>query len=430
MEKSNTTLLNKRGDKRGSNGRSAKRGPGGRFLHRADGSILQKETAVEQLFTSEPSFDPLRPVQGLSATFPPMAAPVMLQVRRKLRGVSNEVNYDESSDQELEDLADLLSNDIETKAAEAAAPAAPAANESSGQELEDLVESLSDDTETTAVAAEADLSAAAVPPVLASTISTATTTTQVAFRQDISDTYTYSTASSAPELARISSESGFKPSQTTASQKDYLKLITYQCGLDRRDNGSMLPHVVEIDTYLPPMDRFRTYDTTSKLEITGITTDSVTRSVLGGIFVQRQLLAGTPQEIEHDMKIFSESPFNMIVVKRGEAVEGGAVFRAHTLNTGERVIHLELIATEINAARGGGSALMRVIRKLSQVSALHNGHVVALTLKTKDTCRFYQRKLPEHGPQARAVMASIALLDETTILKRNLDIRYTTVFAV
>ena len=417
----NSIILNKRGDKRGTNGRSAKRGPGGKFSSGSGGSSKKKKVAEVQFVPPQPCFEPLRPVQGLSAALPPSGAPIpmaSMMPQRKLRVVSNLVNYNESIEEDFTEMMSptrlhaVVPSNVSGAAAlapvPAAAPAPPVV----------LAPVVLAPVEVTPVAVM--LVVAPAPAPIA-----ATTTAQVAL-----DTPVYLTATSASELARIVAEGTFKPAQTTIAQKDYLKFITYQCALDRRDNGSILPHVVEIDTFLPPMDRFRTFDTTSQLEIVGITTDAVARSTLAGIFVQRQLLVGTIEEIEHDMNIFSQSPFNMIVVKRGDVIEGGAVFRAHTLNTGERVIHIELIATAINATRGGGSALMRVMRKLSQVSALHNGHMVALTLKNKATGRFYQRKLPEHGPQARAIMISIALLDENTILKRNLDIRYTTVFAV
>ena len=410
MEKSNSTLLNKRGDMRGKNGRTAKRGPGGRFLSGGGGSRKKKKVvAAGQIVPPEPFSQPLLAVQGLSATLPLVAAPppatalppapaaAVPQTKRALRVVSNLVNYSESSDEcSDEDIIECESSD-----------------ECSDEDIIELVEA----------------TAPVVVPVFKPPTYT-TTTTQIAFRQDCLDAPTYSTATSGSELDRMVAEGIFKPNQTTVAQKDYVKFITYQCAIDRRDNGGMLLHVVEIDTPIPPMSRFRTFDTTSQVDIVGVTTDNVARSVLAGIFVQRQLLVGTHEEIEHDMKIFSELPFHMIAVMRGDIIEGGAVFRAHTLNTGERAIHLELIATKFNANRGGGSALMRAMRKLSQVTPLHNGHIVALTLKNKATNRFYQRKLPEHGPQARAIMNSIALLDENTILKRNLDIRYTTVFSV
>lgn len=222
------------------------------------------------------------------------------------------------------------------------------------------------------------------------------------------------------------------PAGKRVSKKKYMDWLIYQVGKDRRDLGT-IPYIVTIDIEFP-MNGFHKYDHQTGVHIANVVkNDMDTMMQIGKIFRDRHLFSpqATTAMIDHDMKfVLNVEPFHAISATRGGRVVGGAVFRCHLLNTGERVIVLEMIATDKTAGRGVGTALFRALRNLSQLSVAHNGHIAAGCLQTLESVRFYDRKLPErNGCMARAIMVSLAMLDDTVLLSKHLDLRYATVFA-
>lgn len=205
----------------------------------------------------------------------------------------------------------------------------------------------------------------------------------------------------------------------------YPTYVLHQCAIDRRDLGLLLPHVISVDAGFPSLELFVCTDAVSNVVIKNVHSSNLpTLAAAAEIFVQRALLGGQDAQIANDMQVFSNGDYRTIGAWRGDALVGSCVFRAFLTNTGERMIHLELLATRLDASPGVGSALMRVIRKLSQITPMHSGHVAAFTLRNKNTHRFYNRKLPEcNGPHSRALIASMLCVDPFTSLYSHLDMR-------
>lgn len=206
------------------------------------------------------------------------------------------------------------------------------------------------------------------------------------------------------------------------SQALYRDWVTLQCCRDRMDTGVCAPHVLEINVTIPSMTTLRSYFSDPNVSVQTVS-DGASIESITTIFKERDLIAGTDAEIAADMLVFSQEPFYTVSATRNGEVVGGCVFRAHNLNNGERLVQIELIATKEGSAAGVGTSIMRVMRGLSQVSALHTGHVAAFTLRSKSASRFYARKLPESGPTARALLLSVAMLDPLCAMPRHLEMR-------
>lgn len=220
------------------------------------------------------------------------------------------------------------------------------------------------------------------------------------------------------------------PEVSTASKPRnaelYPKWIRLQCCKDRFDTGAVYPHVSRCSVLLPAMGAFAKTFTDTNVTVKRIfASETEALSKVASIFRSRNLFSNAPMaNIVHDMtNVFAIEPFYTFAAVRDGRVVGGAVACAHELNNGERLIHIELLASESGIACGVGTSIMRVLRSLSQVSAAHTGHMVAFTLKTKDARRFYARKLPEVGPSARAFLYSIHLLDPHSTMPPHLEMR-------
>jgi hypothetical protein len=215
------------------------------------------------------------------------------------------------------------------------------------------------------------------------------------------------------------------------NKKLYCAYMVKQCAIDKRDLGP-LPYVVGLDNAFNAMDGFVTKDAVSNIEIKTVSsTDGGVLEAAAKIFTQRNLITGTPAQIREDMRILSTSPYKLIGAWHDgdNAILGASVYRGFLTNTGQRFIQIELLASRSDVAPGVGSALMRVLRKLAQVSPLHVGHLGAFTLRTPIAHRFYERKLPErNGPHARSFLVSVACIDEHTSMYTHLDMRYCVVF--
>ena len=207
----------------------------------------------------------------------------------------------------------------------------------------------------------------------------------------------------------------------------YFSHLIYQCAYDRRDCGKLLPHVVYANDMLPLAD-FRVTDADICIS-TVVPDDAVTLALCGDILAARAVLVGKPADIDADMQVYVRAPYHMLAASRNGKIEGVCAFRAHTLNTHARLITLELLATASNARRGVGSAIMRVVRELSQITPRSAGFVAASCLKTNAARKFYQRKLPEaSSPQARAFLVSLACSDPDTRLMKHLELRCVSVW--
>jgi hypothetical protein len=208
------------------------------------------------------------------------------------------------------------------------------------------------------------------------------------------------------------------------SQEMYQNWVRLQCGYDRRDTGQLAPHVTQVNTEIPAMANFVKFFNFSGVSVSSVSSSNIeTLAQISDIFKARHILLGTPAQLAESMKEFTTFPFYTLSAVRDGVVVGGAVVRAHTLNNGERLIQIELIASTTGVAPGVGTSMMRVIRAVSQVTAAHTGHVAAFTLKTKEATRFYERKLPERGPGARALLYSVFLLDLYPSLPKALEMR-------
>ena len=216
----------------------------------------------------------------------------------------------------------------------------------------------------------------------------------------------------------------------TARKATYFSFLVYQCAFDRRDQGGrLLPHVV-VPNVMLPLDDLRVLDGDVTIEPI-YSSDLATQAACAKIFVDRGLFKEeTFDEVLTDMLTYTSEPFHFLAAKRDDVVVGGVVFRAHELNTRARLVTLELLATASNAVPGVGSALMRVMRELSQVTPRSIGFVAAACLKTAGARRFYHRKLPEvESPLARALMVSMSTRDPDSILKNHLELRCVTVMS-
>ena len=238
------------------------------------------------------------------------------------------------------------------------------------------------------------------------------------------ETIDFDSATNAVSLVALGSNPELK--SKPRKQELYCKWIQLQCCKDRRDIGTVYTHVVDVNVALPAMNNFVKFfsDTNVRVSLVkpedvGILTD------MAKIFRDRNLFGSEPiNGIVHDMiNVYAIAPFYTLAAVRGGTTVGGAVIRAHRLNNDERLVQIELVASILHAAPGVGTTLMRVLRSLSQVSSAHTGHVVAFTLKTKDTIKFYERKLPEVGPTARAFLYSVYLLDAHSTMPKHLEMR-------
>jgi len=207
----------------------------------------------------------------------------------------------------------------------------------------------------------------------------------------------------------------------------YATWILRQSHIDRRDSG-ILPYVVKIEDSFPTLKPLRVCD--GDIVLMSIdTNDCKMLMAVAKIFTTRAIMHGTPEELLHDMKIFSSGHFRMVGGWRDGVLVGAVVFRSFILNTSDRMLHIELIATKSSTGPGVGSAMMRLLRKLSHISVLQPGHIAAFTLKTKEAKRFYDRKLPEcNGPNARSLIISMLCIDNSCKLYPHLDMRCVTVF--
>ena len=210
----------------------------------------------------------------------------------------------------------------------------------------------------------------------------------------------------------------------TARKATYFSFLVYQCAFDRRDQGGrLLPHVV-VPNVMLPVDDLRIADGDVTIEPVSAA-DLAMQAACARIFIDRGLFWDESYaEVILDMLLYTTEPFHFLAAKRGGVVVGAVVFRAHELNTRARLVTLELLATASTAAPGVGSALMRVMRELSQVTPRSIGFVAAACLKTAGARRFYHRKLPEvESPLARALMVSMSIRDPDSILKNYLELR-------
>ena len=205
--------------------------------------------------------------------------------------------------------------------------------------------------------------------------------------------------------------------------------VVRQCAVDRRDLGT-LPYVVSLDAAFNATGAFVLNDLVSDVVIKTVSNTDVEALKAGcDIFTQRGLLGGNSAQLAEDMRVFSTPPYKLVGAWRGKIMVGVSVFRGFSMNNGERFVHIELLATLMDISPGVGSALMRVLRKLSQISPLHTGHIGAFTLRTRNALRFYDRKLPErNGPHARSLLVSMVCVDELISLYSHLDMRYSSVF--
>jgi hypothetical protein len=209
----------------------------------------------------------------------------------------------------------------------------------------------------------------------------------------------------------------------------YLSNLVIHLNKDIRDLGRCFPYVVEVDTKLPMAAKVFA-DTTSNLVISVVSNQDVDlHAQLASILVSRGLVDGSVQECTEDMKAYTSFPFYTLACFRDNILVGIAVFRCHTLNTMERMIQLELLATKLKEPPGVGTSLMKIIRGLSQVSPFHQGFVAAQTLRTAGARRFYARKLAEcNSPLARSLLISLSCINPSSYLASHLDLRAAVVF--
>jgi len=229
-------------------------------------------------------------------------------------------------------------------------------------------------------------------------------------------------------LQAINDSGALKPGTIPRKTSLLTTHVVKQCAVDRRDLGP-LPYVVASDTAFNSMGAFLSNDRSSNVTIKTVSNTEVGNLKAGcEILTQRGLLIGTTAQLLNDMHVFSTPPYKLIGAWRSGTMVGVCVFRGFCTNTGQRLIHIELLATLRDVTPGVGSALMRVLRKLSQVSPLHVGHLAAFTLRTQNAQQFYDRKLPErNGPHARSMLVSMVCIDPLTSLYSHLDMRYSCV---
>jgi hypothetical protein len=396
--------LNKRGDRRGMNGRGAVRGPNGKFTS-------EKTTA-----TTDPT-GPTAPFERLNKT------------RAKRRD-----NRDRDPTFEL--FAGLQVDDSDPFAprmgdlAGALPPltAVPHLPEVGDTLLDDLLDSVfegGDDQPRPPQLPQLEPAEPPEPPTEPPTEPELSEPTQPP--EPVEPAQSFEEATSGASLERLKRITGMTDAKPKA-QGLYRDWLTLQCCRDRADTGVCALHVVETDVLLPSMATLISFSQASNVSIqTVAVADITTTKAISRIFVARDIMSGGDKLIAHDMDLFTREPFYTLAATRNGEVVGGCVFRAHSLNNGERMIQIELIATKEGGAVGVGTCLMRVLRGLSQASAMHTGHIAALTLKSKSASRFYARKLPEAGPMARALLLSTAMLDPLMSMPKHLELRSVTV---
>ena len=379
-------MMNKRGDRRGVNGKNAKRGPGGRFKSRQSLSLAQsaasapeQPTIIARVPTSHRAHD------TLSHKEPRVAA--------ASRSTPTLGEIDELAiefDAAVSPVRDLFVYHHEEEEEE-------------------------DPHKLRVVARHTP-----TPPALAP----AARRTPIPQIEQLD----FDSATNAASLGQLTNkpELRSKP-RNPAYYNDWVQL---QCCKDRRDVGSVYTHVVDVNVTLPAMHNFVKFFSGTAVRVSVVRSADVDiLTDLAKIFCDRNLFgAESTDSVVHDMvHVYSRAPFYTLTAVRDGVTVGGAVIRAHRLNNDERLIQIELIASVLRATPGVGTTLMRVLRSLSQVSSVHTGHVVAFTLKTKEAIKFYERKLPELGPSARAFLYSISLLDSLATLPRHLEMRSVTV---
>ena len=199
---------------------------------------------------------------------------------------------------------------------------------------------------------------------------------------------------------------------------------------DRRDLG-LLPHVVKANVEMNMHD-FKRFDIEAECMITYVVAEDAAKiKAAAEIFEVRKILGpALPEVIANSMNTLTKAPYFLIAAMRKDVVEGAAVFRAHAVSDGTRLITIEMFATKEGVKPGIGSAIMRVLRDLTRVSPMTAGHLAAFTVKTPNAKRFYARKLSEKGPMARALLVSLACIDPIkTCVEAHLEMRYSAVFA-
>jgi hypothetical protein len=198
--------------------------------------------------------------------------------------------------------------------------------------------------------------------------------------------------------------------------------MVYECARDRRSLGNSLLYATSIDA---PFSTHGLCVVQNGYTVVEVVSPDM-REACKLLFLETKLLYGAEDDVDADMALFSDYPFYMIACKSGDRVHAACVFRVHSLNSGNRLLVLELIASDPNDTTtiGAGTALMQVLRSLSMLSPRHSGHISGSTLRTKDSRDFYARQLPEcNSPQARAFAVSVSFLDNKQKLQRHLDVR-------
>ena len=250
-------------------------------------------------------------------------------------------------------------------------------------------------------------------------------TTSLTNRNYCNVTCAFADLTSAHVLQAFKCRVGGPPLNKVATFRSHM---VYQCALDRRSLGASVLCATSLDPVFS-LHGFR-------VNRCGLTVEKVLSAAslkkCQHLFVNTDLLSGTAAEKLHDMAMFSNPPFHLLGATTADGkLAAACVFRVVTLNNGQRLIWLELLASKSpkNTAVHGGTAIMHVLRELSMISPLHPGHICAMTLRTPQATKFYKRQLPScNSPQARAFVVSFAFLDTNVVMKPHLDMRCTTVW--
>jgi hypothetical protein len=209
----------------------------------------------------------------------------------------------------------------------------------------------------------------------------------------------------------------------------FLTDTVLQLNKDIRDFGKCMPYVTKVNLSLPMVAK-SFVDATSGLTMVVVdAADKHLHKECAAILVSRLLIDGTMEAATEDMLLYTSEPFYTMACFRGDKVVGVSIFNAHELNTKERLVQLHLFASKLNELPGVGTAMMKVLRGLSQVSPLHHGFIAAQAVKTPNAKRFYARKLPDcNSPLARSLLLSVTCIDPSAYLASHLDLRATVVF--
>lgn len=195
-------------------------------------------------------------------------------------------------------------------------------------------------------------------------------------------------------------------------QGNKLSKNVLEAGKDLRDSGHHHPYITDINEDLPMSMPYLSVGGSDIQLVYVRKGDKKMKDDITRIFLDRDVLNGTEEQLDNSMNMYLERPYYTLAAVRGGIVVGGVVFRAHRLNTAERVINIELIATEDSGIRGVGTTIMRVLRRLAQATPFHHGYVMAQTMKTEEAMKFYERKLPQlESPLARSLHLSLLCLD-------------------